>query len=408
MTKTDERRALVIGAGIAGTVAAMALRKAGFEPVVLESYGRGADGVGAFLSLATNGLSALSAIDLVPSDIGGFDTPKIALFLGDGSAIAELPLGPARADGLACRTIARAELYGALRDEAVRRGIRIEYDKRLVEVETSPDGVRARFADGSEEVGDLLVGADGLASRVREIIDPRAPRARYVGLLNTGGYARGITVPGEVGTMQMIFGKRSFFCYVPHPSGEVWWFANPGRANEPSRAELAAITPEAWRAELLALFAGDATPATEIIGATDTILGPWGTYDFATVPTWHRDRMIIIGDAAHAASPSSGQGASMAIEDAIVLAMCLRDAPDVAEAFRAYEQLRRARVERVVKQGRRNGSGKTPGLFGRVVRDTFLRFVFARIAKSGRDPMAWVYDYALDWDGSVLRDTRAA
>lgn len=403
MTIRIRGEVLIIGAGIAGTVAAMALRKAGFEPVVLEAYGRGADGVGAFLSLATNGLAALRAIDIAPSDIAGFDTPKIALSLGSGRSIGELPLGPVREDGIVCRTIKRSDLYGALRDEAVRRGVRIEYDKRLVDVATSDDGVRARFEDGTELTADLLVGADGLGSRVRELIDPKAPRARYVGLLNTGGYARGVSVPGEVGTLQMIFGKRCFFSYVPHPSGEVWWFANPWRAKEPSRGELAAITPEAWRAELLALFAGDATPAGAIIEATREIIGPWGTHDFPTVPRWHRDRMIVIGDAAHAASPSSGQGASMAIEDGIVLAMCLRDASDPSAAFRAYEQLRRARVERVVRQGKRNGSGKTPGPLGRVVRDAFLRLVFGHLAKRGRDPNAWVYDYALEWDEAITR-----
>jgi hypothetical protein len=70
-----------------------------------------------------------------------------------------------------------------------------------------------------------------------------------------------------------------------------------------------------------------------IIRATKEILAGWNTYDFPTVPTWHNERMIIIGDAAHAASPSSGQGASMAIKDAVVLAKCLRDEPCIEDAL---------------------------------------------------------------------------
>jgi 2-polyprenyl-6-methoxyphenol hydroxylase-like FAD-dependent oxidoreductase len=105
--------------------------------------------------------------------------------------------------------------------------------------------------------------------------------------------------------------------------------------------------------------------------------------------------MVLVGDAAHAASPSSGQGASMAIEDGIVLAKCLRDVPEIDGALAAYEHARRDRVERVVAQGRRNGSGKTPGPFGRVVRDLFLRVVFPRVAKS--DSLAWITDYRIDW-----------
>jgi 2-polyprenyl-6-methoxyphenol hydroxylase-like FAD-dependent oxidoreductase len=395
-------RALIAGGGIAGTVAAMALQKAGIEPVIFEAFAYGAEGVGAFLTLAVNGIEALGVLDVDVARVGGFETPRIALRLGSGQLLAELASGPDRPQGPVTRTLRRSELYGALRDEAHRRGIAIEYGKRLVGADTlSTSGVLARFADGSEAQGDVLVGADGLHSRVRSLIDPQAPRARYVGLLNAGGYADGLNVPGQPGTMQMFFGKRCFFCYVPVTGGEVWWFANPARSREPTKADLAAITEAQWRAELRQLFVADETPALEIIDSTPTITSGWATYDFPTVPHWHRDRMIIIGDAAHAASPSSGQGASMAIEDGIVLATCLRDEPTVAGAFTAYEKRRRVRVERVVAQGRSNGFGKTPGLFGRVLRDLALRVVFRRPAAVARS-MEWVFDHRIDWDRDLI------
>ena len=91
-----------------------------------------------------------------------------------------------------------------------------------------------------------------------------------MGLLNAGGYAHGVDVDGSPGTLHFVFGKRCFFGYLQSPSGEVWWFANPGRAKEPTRAELAAITADQWRAELLELFEGDATPAADLIRATST------------------------------------------------------------------------------------------------------------------------------------------
>src|SRR5262249_3369173 len=151
--------------------------------------------------------------------------------------------------------------------------------KRLVSAEKTPRGVVARFEDGSQAEADLLIGADGLQSRTRRIIDPAAPPARYVGLLNTGGYARGVRVASKPGVINFIFGKRCFFGYILHPNGEVWWFANPPSARELSRAELAAITPEQWRARLLDLFAGDVTPAVEIIRATPEIASAWNTHD---------------------------------------------------------------------------------------------------------------------------------
>ncbi|HEV2779759.1 MAG TPA: FAD-dependent monooxygenase [Actinophytocola sp.] len=388
-------KALIIGGGIAGPVTAMALRQAGMDPVVYEAYPRDANGVGAFLTLAVNGLDALRALDLhtLVRD-KGFDTPTIALLTGGGRRLAEFPTG-ALPDGTVTQTIMRATLYGALRDEARCRGVPVEHGKRLVDAERTATGVVARFADGSEAEGDLLIGADGLRSVTRGLIDPAAPEARYVPLLNTGGIARGVAVDAEPGVFQMIFGRRCFFAYILHPDGAVWWFANPPQAKELSRAELAAISPEAWRARLLDLFGRDATPAVRLIEATDDIAAPWSTYDFPSVPTWHRDRMIIIGDAAHAMSPAAGQGAAMAMEDALVLAKCLRDLESIDAAFAGYERLRRERVERTVAQGKRNGDGKAPGLL--------LRLLLPLVFKLKRDTedLTWMWEHHIDWESPV-------
>jgi 2-polyprenyl-6-methoxyphenol hydroxylase-like FAD-dependent oxidoreductase len=385
-------KALVIGGGIAGPVAAMALQQAGIEPVVFEAHQRGADGVGAFLTLAVNGLTALRAIGIDPECLAGIATPRFAMYLGNGRKIGELANGPELADGTVSLTLKRADLYGALRDESLRRGVPIVYGKRLAGV-TGGDGVVAGFTDGSSARGDLLIGADGLKSKVRTLIDPDAPDARFVGLLNCGGYARGLTLPGPAGTFHMIFGKRCFFAWIAHPSGEVWWFANPWREREPSPAELAATD---WRRELEELFRDDQTPALEILRATPEIIGGWASYDFKRVPVWHRDRMILVGDAAHAASPSSGQGASMAIEDAVVLAACLRRQPEPNAAFADFDRLRRPRVEKIVAQGRRNGTGKSPGPLGRAVRDLFLPMVFRHLEKKGPESMRWIFDYRVE------------
>jgi FAD-dependent urate hydroxylase len=393
-------RVLIAGAGIAGTVCAIALRKAGIEAEIFEAFAYGAEGVGAFLTLAVNGLDALRVVDIDPRSLGGFDTPRMALYLGNGRRLADFGYGTARADGLATRTTRRAELYVALRDEALRRGAGIAYGKRLSAARRLASGtVQAEFADGTVAHADVLVGADGLHSALRLILDPGAPRARYVGLLNTGGFARGARVtPGERGTFNMVFGRRCFFGYLVAPNDEIWWFANPGLAREPSPAELEAITPQMWRARLSELFADDNMPAGEIIGATEEIPRAWPTYDFPHVPTWQRDGMVIIGDAAHAASPSSGQGASMAIEDAVTLARCLRDARQVDTALAQYESLRRERVETVVRQGRRNGSGKTPGPLGRALRDLALRVIFARLDRANLDrQLGWQFDHHIVW-----------
>lgn len=359
------KRILIIGGGIAGPVTALALRRAGFDPVVHEARPESSDGAGAFLTVTSNGLAALGALgigDEVAS--AGFATPRMRLSLG-ARPLAEFPMTSAAPGAPTTVTLTRAALYRVLRDEAERLGVPIEYGSRCTGATSDGGGVTARFADGSTARADLLVGADGLRSPVRTLIDPAAPQPRYVPLLNTGGFARGVRVPGEPGTVYMGFGRRAFFAHLPHPDGSVWWFANIPCASEPSRAELAAMTD--WRARLHAAFAGDDLPARELIDATADLVAPYPTHDVPRVPTWHRDRMVLVGDAAHATSPSAGQGASMAVEDAVVLARCLREHPTEhpRAALTAYESLRRARVEKVVRMGRRNGSAKTPGVLGR-------------------------------------------
>jgi 2-polyprenyl-6-methoxyphenol hydroxylase-like FAD-dependent oxidoreductase len=386
------KKVLIIGGGIAGPVTAIALHKAGIDSVVYEAYGHGSDGVGAFLTVAVNGLEALRVLDL-HEVVGrlGMATPRMRIRSGTGKMLAEFA-NPSR-------TVKRADLYQALRDEAVRRGITFEYGKRLTDAAVTHGGVVARFADGGTAEGDLLIGADGLRSRTRQIIDAKAPAAQHVGLLNTGGYAYGLNLSDEKGMCHFVFGKRCFFGYMPHPNGEVWWFANPPSKREPTPGELAAITQAQWRTRLMDLFKDDSGPMLDIIRATPDIISGWNTYDFPRVPVWRNDRMVIIGDAAHATSPSSGQGASQAIEDAVVLAKCLRDIADPGEAFAAYEKLRRERVEKVVAQGRRNGTGKAPGAFGRWVRDLVLPPIMRGIAK--RNSLAWMFDYRIDWAEKV-------
>ena len=395
-------KALIIGGGISGTATALALHKAGIDCELYEGRDSHSDGTGAFLTLAVNGISVLRLLGLDVASVAGIDTPRMQMALGNGQRLAAFPLGPILDDGTVTRTVKRSELYTALRARVAELGIPISYGKKLVDATSMRTGVTATFEDGTTASGDLLIGADGLHSRVRTIIDPKAPKPRYLGILNAGGYAHGIDAPEARETMQMIFGKKTFFSYLEDDADNIWWFANPPMATEPGRGELSSIPEEAWRRTLLGLVDEDAGRATAIIDASSELFAPWPTHDFPTVPTWSRDNMIIIGDAAHAASPSSGQGASMGIEDAAVLALALRDCADIHTALATYEKLRRKRTATVVAQGKRNGTGKTPGPFGRTIRDFFLRRIFAKPPKHSNQ--SWLYGYAIDWEigiGSV-------
>ena len=401
---TTTRTALVIGAGIGGPVAAMALQRAGIQATVYEAYPSAADDAGTFLTIASNGIGALRTIGADgPVLEPGFPTPAIMLRSATGKNLGAVRTGLEYPHGTTSRTLKRADLHRALYDEAARRGIVIEHGKRLTRAEQAGDGVRAMFADGSQASGDVLIGADGIHSAVRPLIDANAPAPTYVGLINVGGYTRGVPVDTEPGSYTLIFGKRAFFGYVLAPGGEVWWFGNVPRGDEPARGEVEAITAEAWRRRLAELYAGDAGPAVRLVEASDTtIMKASLTHSVPHLPTWYKGRMIVMGDAAHAPTPSSGQGASLSIEDAIVLAKCLRDLPH-EEAFAAYERLRRDRVERIAKAAARVNSSKAAGPVARVFRDALLPVVLKLTGSTKR--ASEQYRYHIDWNAPATLAT---
>jgi FAD-dependent urate hydroxylase len=394
---TERRTALIIGAGIAGPATAMALQKAGIHAVVHEAHPTGADGIGVFLTVGSNGVDALRVLGVDEAVLAaGFPTPAITLRSGNGKRLGESRTGHTLPDGTTSQTIKRADLYRILHAEALARGIRIEHGKRLVDAQDTGDGVRAVFADGSEAVGDLLIGCDGVHSAVRRIIDPAAPAPTYAGLLTTGGYARGVLVEAEPGGYEMIFGRRAFFGYARAPGGEVWWFANVPRPDEPAVGEVKAAPDGDWRRLLLDLYRDDAGPAGALIEATAEIMPMSPIHSLPHLPAWHQGRMIVTGDAAHAPSPTSGQGASLSIEDAVVLAKCLRDLPSPRAAFARYEAARRPRVERIIKWAARINSSKAAGPVTATIRDALLPVILRLTADAKAQRR--IYDHHIDWD----------
>jgi FAD-dependent urate hydroxylase len=397
------RRVTIIGAGPAGLVAALAMHKAGWEAHVFEAYDQSAGlSQGVFLTLAVNGMNALRAVDAheVVAPLG-FPTGQIRFLTGKGRDLGAMPIGPALRDGTTTRTLRRADLCAVLHDLALQRGIAIHHGKRLTGAESSSSGTTADFADGSSADADVLIGADGLRSAVRLLIDPGAPVPKYAGMGNVGALTRteAIDVSAEAadGDYRMIWGKRCFFGYTVSPDGEIWWFANP-----PSREPLATRTCDgaarARKQRLIDLLAIDAGPAATIVAETQETIVFANQETMPRVPTWKRDSMVIIGDAAHAVSPATGQGVSLACEDAVVLAGCLRDRTNVTAAMNRYEGLRRARVDRVSSWGAKMGSTKTAGPIARVMRDLML----PRILAHGATPkamakQAWLFDHHVAW-----------
>ncbi|GAA5611407.1 FAD-dependent monooxygenase [Streptomyces platensis] len=378
------RTALVIGGGVAGPVSALALHKAGIAATVHEAYPSAADGVGAWLGLAPNGQAALAAIG-ADAAVAALGQPVPGMVMADGlgnqltgfGGFPELP---------ATLTLPRDRLYRALTDQAVAAGIRFAYGKRLVAAEETPGGVTAHFADGTSATADILIGADGIRSTVRTVIDPHAPDPEYGGVLSFGGYATvGSEAGAAPGTMYFAFG-RAFMGYWQGPDGRMIWFAGLPTDTPPSPADLARVPGAEWLSRLRDLYTGH-VPGERLLRHTapDDLMVVGRMERMPSVPHWYRGRMVLVGDSAHAPSSSSGQGASLAIESAVELARCLRDLPSPGEAFAAYEALRRRRVEAIGRNAAavnkvKSGKSDTPVPAFPSLAETLRPLHFHRIA----------------------------
>jgi 2-polyprenyl-6-methoxyphenol hydroxylase-like FAD-dependent oxidoreductase len=370
---SNVRTALVIGGGIAGPVAATALRKAGIDATVYEAYPEWSNGIGGKLALEANGLAALGIIG-ADDDVRAVGTPvtrSVASFARKNFVdIPQLGDVPPR------QVIDRGDLHRILHDRAVAGGVPFEYGKRLIDVDESDGGITARFSDGSTATADILVGADGVRSTVRRLIDPQAPNAKYTGMLGFGATVDA-DLDIEPGLMTFAFGRRAYYLYWAEPDGRVSWGANLPSAQYFNVTQARMVAAQEWLGILRETYADDDPGAMLMQCATPQTLDVVGAlHIMPPVPNWYRGRMVLVGDAVHAPSNSTGQGASLAIESAIELARCLRDFPSATSAFAAYEQMRRPRVEKIAERGAKINHAKAPGPVARRLMPLFLPLMF--------------------------------
>jgi 2-polyprenyl-6-methoxyphenol hydroxylase-like FAD-dependent oxidoreductase len=387
---------IIVGGGIAGPALGVALAKADLAATILEARHDGAAG-GAFLNLAPNGINALAAVGLgeVVERANGVPLTGIRFHNATGREIAFLDgRDELQRYGAQNHLVRRDLLHFQLEECARAAGVDIRRDAKVVSLEDRGDRVRVTLADGSTIDADVVVGADGIHSVVRRIAFPDAPLPSYTGVLNCGGWTD-VDLP-DTDDQHLVFGRRAFFGYVVR-DGVAYWFSNVARRDDPTERGASAVDPSTYLQHIRALHADDPYPVPEILAAASDVAGVWPVYDIAELATWHRGRICLVGDAAHATSPNAGQGASLALEDAVVLAQCLRDLREPEAAFGTFEALRKARAERIVKLSRRLGKTKVPSRFGAWFRDRTLPFFL----KVGAAETVDKYRYRVDFDRPV-------
>lgn len=395
--KEQKHKALIIGCGIAGPATALFLKRAGIDAEIYEAR---TTPEGYSLSLSSNGVDVLRLLGLDGAVMAqGSAVTAGMMWNGRGKRLGQLPLA---GEGEKSVFIKRVPLGEILAGEVERQGIRIERGKKLESIETpASGGVVATFQDGTTARGDFLIGCDGVHSRTRQLIDPAFSGVTYTGLMNTGGYTDSVKLSSPPETTHFVFGRRAFFGYHVSPSGYIYWFANYKQLKAPERDTGERSNGDERKQRLLELFRDDQPFIREIIAAAEEVFPVFPSYALPKQPaSWHRGPVALMGDAAHAISSSSGQGASMALEDAAVLAKCLRDIPDIERAFSTFEHLRRERTTKMFDLGQRGDSGK---FVTGSARQWFRDFTTPIFLKLFANPKAsdWIYSYKVDWDAPV-------
>ncbi|WP_294943827.1 FAD-dependent urate hydroxylase HpxO [uncultured Microbacterium sp.] len=347
-------KVIVVGAGVGGTSAGIALQRLGHEVVIYDQM-RENRPVGAALSLWSNGVKVLNWLGLGAevAALGGDMADMVYLDGHTGETMCDFSLAPVTTQtGQKPYPVARADLQALLMERFGLDGIHL--GKKLTGIADDGTRVTATFADGTTDTADMLIGADGARSIVRDYVQPEGapPIAReYSGYTNfnglvpvsdTIGRATAWTTyvaEGKRAAVMPIAGDRFYFWFdIPQPSGLAY-----------GRGDLAPLREA---------FGGWAPGVQELLAAIDpaTSLNRVEIWDITPFDTWTKGRVAILGDAAHNTSPDIGQGACSALEDAFALGIAFAtNTLSVADTLRRYAAMRVERAGELVLRARKRG-----------------------------------------------------
>ncbi len=336
-------KALIIGGGIGGVSAAIALRRVGIEAVVFEQA-EALREVGSGLTVWTNAVKALRKLGAEDAVLAtGSILERFEARSWRGEVLGKTPFGElGRKLGAPNVIIHRAELLLGLTKLMDERSVHCH--ARCVGFEQNSRSVTACFADGRKAEGDLLIGADGLHSVIRTKLFGES-KPRYAGYTCWRGLAQFVHEEFSTGYSFETWGPGRRFSIHHCGLGRVFWYATK---NLP---EGMPVAEAGHQAEVLQWFREWHAPIPEVIKATgSSAILRNDIVDRKPVKRWGQHRVTLLGDAAHPTTPNLGQGACQAMEDAVVLASCLRAASDVPAALRSYEAMRMARTANITNQ----------------------------------------------------------
>ena len=335
----------IVGAGIGGVAAAVALRRIGIDAVVYERSVQLGE-VGAGMMLWPNATRVLQGMGLLADILERCGSSTHFLVRSSGGAVLmNIALGEFEVPAICMR---RSDLLAVLLSAVPPGQFRLGHT--LSQLDQSKDGGRVIFENGFEAKHDVLIAADGIRSRVRSaLFGSSNPIYRgYTVWRGVASYEGDAISPGA---NSETWGTGKRFGILRVGPGKFTWYAAANVSEDHVDG------PRGRKRDLLAAFSDWHEPIPELIAATaDEEIRKNGAYDVAPLPRWGKGRVMLLGDAAHASTPNLGQGGGMALEDAAVLAKCIANESSAVVALCRYEKLRRQRTRQIQQRSRLMGA----------------------------------------------------
>ena len=375
---------------IAGPALAIKLLELDWHVKIIEARKKNEMKEGLFMGISPNGLNILKDLINISDIYQDYAPGTLHFHNSKGKRIAELDTEYQLMDyGIRSVQIKRSTVSQLLHEKLDQLKNPILYDCRLNQIDDSKGKIKVSTSKGEFEGFDFLIAADGIHSKCRNILIPNSPKPIYTQLLSTGAIADIPNWHDESNAMKMVFGEQAFFAYATSNQGKVWWFNNFHLAAESVRFTLDSGLKQQIKSQMLELHKNDDPTILNILRATDDFFA-YPIYEIPPIEKWYGDKFCLIGDAAHAISPHTGQGASLALEDASVLAKCLAKFGEHEHAFKIFQELRFHRVKKIISQARKVGKTKSrPNPLANFFRDFFLK-KFIHLEKKKMD---WVYSF---------------
>jgi salicylate hydroxylase len=386
-------RIAIIGGGIAGLAAAVALHRRGIEVTVYEQAPQLSE-IGAGVQMTPNAMNALKLLGLEESAMAVAFEPENQVLRSwkSGRVIYRAPIRGVFRErfGAPLCSFHRADLLAVLAAPLPNRVVRL--DARCVAVDSGNRSAAAHFADGSTVEADIVVGADGIHSLVRNSLFG-ADSPRFTGCMCWRGLVPVERIP--VGLIE----PSSLNWMGPHGHVVHYYVRRGEMVNFVAIHDTDEWTEESWireadRGELMATYARWNDKLLRLFECSDRYF-KWGLFDREPLPHWTKGRVTLLGDSAHAMLPFLAQGAAMGIEDGCVLAeMVTRLPEDLDEALRRYEGLRAPRTRRAVLGSRERAKlNHLPSRWARLQRD--VEYLARRVLypDGTAHRVAWLYGY---------------